>query len=276
MRDVEAVAADPIRPTREGGGGRIRDNAIVLQRAEGYARRRIPLDVEIVEQGGLQAASVERREGGAAGAFEDPTVIAAIDDRERTRLRHERPRVVVGVQSAQRRKGQARIRRARLTDSADIDDIVDPVSRRGGVDGHVKAIPTLCVERHAADAWRNTRVVRRLQCPGETLIGAPEDSDRIRCVGRLRGPVERPSLHRGVQHLDASRCGRRGWRRQRDDELPDGASGTARRPRGVEFVRDHRGRAAQDGSPGLPAIVGSENAVAGHTRIQNAGVGRRG
>ena len=83
-------------------GRRIGDDAIVLQRAEGHARRRIPLDVETVEQGGLQAASVERREGGAAGAIEDPTVIAAIDDRERTRLRRERPRVRVGVQSAQR------------------------------------------------------------------------------------------------------------------------------------------------------------------------------
>src|SRR5262249_47925338 len=86
MRDVETIAADPIGPGREHGGGRVRDDAVVLQRAQSHARRRIALDVEVVEQGSLQAAPVEGGKGGAAAATVDPAVVAAVDDRERPRL----------------------------------------------------------------------------------------------------------------------------------------------------------------------------------------------
>ena len=67
VRDVEAVAADAHLPGR-GDGARRRDDAVVLERAECDARRRVRLDVEVVEQSGLEALHVERSEVDAAGA----------------------------------------------------------------------------------------------------------------------------------------------------------------------------------------------------------------
>src|SRR4029077_4098009 len=101
VRDIEAVAADPHLPGR-GGCARRRDVAVGLQGPKGDASRRVRLDVKVVEQRGLQTASVERREAGAAGALEEPSVIAAIYDGERTGLRRKHPSMRVGVETAQR------------------------------------------------------------------------------------------------------------------------------------------------------------------------------
>ena len=90
MRDVEAVAASAHRPRRRDCTRR-RDDAVVLESAEGHARRGVGRDVEVVEQCGLETASVERREVDAGRAPEDASVIAAIDDGEGTGLRRESP-----------------------------------------------------------------------------------------------------------------------------------------------------------------------------------------
>ena len=90
VRDVEAVAANPHLPGRRDCARR-RYDAVVLESAEGHARSGVRLDVEVVEQCGLETTSVERREVDAARAPEDASVIAAIDDGEGTGLRRESP-----------------------------------------------------------------------------------------------------------------------------------------------------------------------------------------
>ena len=96
MRDVEAVASDAHLPGR-GDCARRGDNAVILKSTQGHARRRIALDIEVVEESGLKAIPVQRIEVKAAGALEDASVVATIDDGEWARLRHKRPCVRVGV-----------------------------------------------------------------------------------------------------------------------------------------------------------------------------------
>src|ERR1035441_1619937 len=83
--------------------------------------------------------------------------------------------------------------------------------------------------------------MRCLQAPGGSLIDTSENAYRIGRIGWFRRPVHRTSFDGGVHHLDPTRSGRSGWRRQRDDELP-GAAGGTRRTGGIELVREH-GRA---------------------------------
>src|SRR5207245_6843882 len=108
VRDVEAVSTDPHLP---GGGGRAgrRDVAVVLERADRDARRGVGFDIEVVEQGGLKATPIERREGGAGGASEDTAVIATKGNGEWTGLRRECPCVGIGVKPAQPHERVARV-----------------------------------------------------------------------------------------------------------------------------------------------------------------------
>src|SRR6185312_9904791 len=66
VRHVEAVTAQARLPGRADGAG-CGGDTVVLERAERHARGRVGLDVEVVEQAGLQAARVERIEAGAIG-----------------------------------------------------------------------------------------------------------------------------------------------------------------------------------------------------------------
>src|SRR5262249_41619709 len=81
VRDGEAVAAGAHLPSRRRLARRA-DDAVVLESANRHACCRVLLDVEVVEQRRLKPASIERREGRAAGAFEEPSAMPAMGDGE--------------------------------------------------------------------------------------------------------------------------------------------------------------------------------------------------
>ena len=80
------------------------------------------------------------------------------------------------------------------------------------------------------------------------------------------------SDHRGVDHLDATRIGGRGRRRQRDDDLAESGESA-----GGQLGGDRRGGRVEDRRPVQSALsVDSQHANAGNARIQDAARGRRG
>ena len=109
----------PRHPSIEGR----RHDTVVLKSAERHARSCIWLHVKVVKQRGLKTASVERREVDAARAPEDASVIAAVDDGERTRLRRETPCMGVGVKSAQSHEARTCVCGSCLAQRAEIESV---------------------------------------------------------------------------------------------------------------------------------------------------------
>ena len=142
----------------------------------------------------------------------------------------------------------ARIGRFCIPDRAKIDDVISPISRRGGVHAKREAVTALSARRHGRCS---------LRVPRCALISALEKPD---WVGNSATANCTPTLHARVEHLNSGRIGWRRWRRQINQSLTNRAVGRQERC-------DRGSGSSQNLGPALPTVGGLTDPATTHACV---------